>query len=301
MNLQFKKLIPIALTFISVGLLLAVVLFLVFSNQPTIALILGLIAGLALSMIAVVVIHRLVAFNKKEPQDQHEDVLDKIFKKWGLKATAEEAHSIKSSIELGIKSFAASWMLFGAIAIALSTALYYATVLQARQLEQQNTIVVEQNNLLCMQNNLASTANKLELYKISIEQASSSVGALNNIKDTMISSFTRIEKCESTNCRNNTDGLQIHEVNSDIRLYGRDAFSEKQFNNIMSKWKELYPQTLGAFAISDVNEKQTKFKNYREFLSQSISIIDKEVQRYERDLMEQKSQLEQPLKECSQS
>ncbi|MFT4810652.1 MAG: hypothetical protein ACI9LX_004020 [Paraglaciecola sp.] len=301
MEFNKTKLFPIALSFISVGLLLAVALFLIFTNQPTVALILGLIAGLTLSMVIVVALTRFISFSKQRKESDKNSFVGKFFNHWGVDASREEINSFSNSVEFAIKSFAASWMLFGSIAIALSTALYYATVLQASQLEQQNSIVTEQNELLCIQNNLASTANKFEMYKITLEQSTTSVDSLLAIKDTLLSSFTRTANCVNSNCISNVDGMQIHEVNSDINLYGRAAFSLQKFEEVLKSWKVIYPKTLGAFSIDDVEIKQQVFSDYRKELLLYVKIIDDEAQKHQKNLSEQRSQLDKPLKECQQT
>lgn len=248
MKLSKTQLIPFSITFISVGLLLAVALFLVFTNQPTVALILGLVSGLTFAMVLVFGIHRYISFRKDQTDEQDENTPavgfgELLAAKLGINASVAQTKAVGQKIEFLIKGFAASWTLFGAIAIALSTALYYATVLQARQLEAQNTIVTKQTRLLCVQNNLSAKANRFALYQLKERKFAESSGALKALIEQFSESLRRVGRCENNDC-GTADVLLMHEVNSDYKLYRSSAFENPesliQSDQLYEGWRAAY-------------------------------------------------------------
>ncbi len=310
-----KQLFPVAITFVAVGLLLGVALFLIFSNEPTVALILGIISGLTISLLLVFSVHRYLSFKKKNDDDERRYYITigkAISELLRTNVDEHQAQNIGIKAESVAKGLAASFSLFGAIAIALSTALYYATILQARQLEDQNEIVITQNRLMCVQNNLAAKANRFVLFQLNEKRHKSSLESLESLANTIRDSLGAVKNCEvdgsasldhpKSMCRD-PEELFFHGVNNDYRLYGSTGFDEeeisKQAEESYLNWKEVYRELLQALNDDKSKNLNPLFSKYSEKLTILNNFTENEIYRLNEVIKTERHKIDDDIENCS--
>ena len=312
MHFNKAKFFQIAVTFTTVGILLAVILFIVFSSEPTVGLIIGIIGGLTIALLIAFASKKYANFKKDNKEGgSNSDInssIGHVINNWlKLSLSDEKCQKLGANIENAAKGVIVSWSLFAAIAIALSVALYYATILQAKHMEAQNSIVTTQNRLACEQNNLSDKANRLDLYQLNLPIYTSTVHELRSLGDTFKDSLSRTEVCaEKGSIENNiehcndADETMMHEVNSDYRLRANSAFLEtKEPTSLYKSWKEEYKYILRNLKPILNSDLAQPYKKYRVALEKLSVYTDEEIARLNKKIIDERNDIEMGFEDCS--
>lgn len=255
---------------ITVGALLAVWLFLIFTNKPTVELIFGLLGGISLSFLLYYLIQKIIGLRELKESNtvQFYEQLGQKLNSWiGISDEKKQGLATGSRITLIFKGLITSWAMFGMFAVIGSMALFYATLLQVNKLETQNTIINEQNYLICQQNQFLDRANKFSDYNLEITRIDLSKNSLQEIIVEADAAYSSTSKC--VNIRYYDDEFLNCIFNIENSMYGPIG----EFLSNSSRAYSILPKPTDKFSNLD-DSFESYFTKYKEIKAEVESKID---------------------------
>jgi len=139
--------IPTLFSGFVIGVLTVLIGLLLIFSLNTIQILFGVVIGLAVALFTIYVFRKIKS-ERTEIQFERtweNDVGRKITEYFGLNATEEQINKLGARSISRVKTLAAGFSLFGAIALAISIGSLNATMLQVQMASEQNNLFCEQN------------------------------------------------------------------------------------------------------------------------------------------------------------